>query len=39
MDLSCTVSEINDISVENRKIFPPRLFNAPPAPADGFPLE
>jgi len=32
---SCTVSEIEAISVENRKIFPPLVFCAP---AEGVPL-
>jgi len=33
MGLSRTVSAKNAISVENRKFFPPRVFNAP---AEGF---
>ena len=36
MGLSHTVSEKNAISVENRKFFTPRVFNAP---AEGFPME
>ena len=36
MGLFRTVSEKTAISVENRKFFPPRVFNAP---AEGFPLE
>ena len=35
MGLSRTVSETTAISVENRKIFPPRVFCAP---AEGVPL-
>ena len=36
MDLSPTVTEINLISVEYRKIFQPRVFCAP---GEGVPLE
>jgi len=37
MDLSCTASEINVISVENRKFFPPTVYFTPPMTA--FPLD
>jgi len=36
MSLSRTVSEINCDLVENRKFFPPHVFNVP---AEGVPLE